>query len=176
MGEWRLVHVEASFEVPTWLARTLPQCERALLRGKGPKSKAAKLRLQDLVSDAESLRGDFLPDLHWPFRKYVLAIRWLFRDVEGHGARLAHASISQDVRVASSSPPWCPRRRSAATVSFRSCCPAGFGPGQHLAGPHVVITDRGGRGRPGSLRRWRQRGVGSCFRWSAARRRRRARW
>ena len=93
MGELRLGHIEARFEVPAWLARTLSQCKRALFRGRGPKNKAAELRFLDLVADAESLRGDFPSALHWPFRTYVVANRWLLREVEVAGARLAHASI-----------------------------------------------------------------------------------
>ena len=96
MGELRLGHIEARFDVPAWLARTLSQCKRALLRGRGPKNKAAELRFQDLV-----LRGDFPSALRWRFRTYVVANRWLLREVEVAGARLAHGSISQDERVAS---------------------------------------------------------------------------
>ena len=55
MGELRQGRIEARFEVSAWLS----QCKRALLRGRGPKNKAAELRFQDLVADAESLRGDF---------------------------------------------------------------------------------------------------------------------
>ena len=100
MGELRLGHVEASFEVPAWLARTMPQCKRALWHGRGPK-KTAEVRFQDLVADAESLKGDFHSAWHWQFRTYVVANRWLLREVKVAGARLAHASISQDERVAS---------------------------------------------------------------------------
>ena len=53
------------------------------------------------MADAESLRGDFPSALLWPFCTYVVANRWLLREVEVAGARLAHASISQDERVAS---------------------------------------------------------------------------
>ena len=145
MGELRLGHIEARFEVPAWLARTLSQCKRALLRGRGPKNKAAEMRFQDLVADAESLRGDFPSALHWPFRTYVVANRWLLREVEVAGARLAHASISQDERVASLFPgvqggrPR-PRCRTEAPLFLQ-----GLGPVQHLSGPHVAVADRGGR-------------------------------
>ena len=126
MGEGRLEHVEASFEVPTWLARALLQCERALLCGTGPKNKAAKLSLQDLVSDAESLRGDFLSVLHWLFHKYVVADRCWFRGVEGTGRGL-RTPPSRKMFGSPLVPPWRPRRRLTAKVSYRSCCPAGFG-------------------------------------------------
>ena len=58
--ELRLGHIEARLKVPAWLARTLSQCKRALLRGRGPKYKAAELRFQTWWQ-ARSPSGATLP-------------------------------------------------------------------------------------------------------------------
>ena len=99
MGELRLGHVEARFEVPAWLARLLSQCKRALRRGAGPPNKAAELRLEDIEVERVDLRGEAAGDLRWPYRAYVVANRWLLRELELAGTRLAHVSFSTEERV-----------------------------------------------------------------------------
>ena len=97
-----------------------PQCKRALLRGRGPKSKAAELRFQDLVADAESLRGDVLSG-------FAVAVP----HVRG-GEPLVAARGGGGRRR--------PRSRTEAPLFLQ-----GLEPGQHLSGPHVVVVaDRGG--------------------------------
>ena len=83
------------------ISSPLSQRKRALLCGRGLKIKAAQLRFQDLVAEAESVRGCFPSALCWPFRSYVVDNRRLRRVVVVAEARLARASTSQDEHFAS---------------------------------------------------------------------------
>eukprot|EP00972_Heterocapsa_arctica_P040245 5929841-Heterocapsa_arctica.AAC.1 len=57
LGELRLGHIEAFHEVPSWLARLMFKCRLSLNRGIGPPDKAPEVRLEDIASDAEAMRG-----------------------------------------------------------------------------------------------------------------------
>ncbi|CAK0899123.1 unnamed protein product [Prorocentrum cordatum] len=81
LGELRLGHVEARHEVPAWLARAFARCRKSPLRGQGPKAKAGELK------------GVRATDVLRPHAAYVVANRWLLREIEVAGARLAHASF-----------------------------------------------------------------------------------
>ena len=93
-----------------------------------------------------SLSGADVPSaLRWPFRTYVVANRWLLREVEVAGAKLAHASVTQDERVASLF--LLVSKADVGGHGVERKAPLflqGLERGQHLSGSHVVVADRGG--------------------------------
>jgi len=93
LGELRLGHIEARFDVPSWLARVFAKCKRAVTRGRGPKAKAGELRLDQLPAHSQEAVGRTAGEVKWPFLAYVVANRWLLREIEVAGAKLAHAKL-----------------------------------------------------------------------------------
>eukprot|EP00972_Heterocapsa_arctica_P096086 14174678-Heterocapsa_arctica.AAC.1 len=66
------------------------KCRLSLNRGVGPPDKAPGVRLEDIVSDAEVMRGKEEFDAMYPFASFVVAHRWLQREIENSASRLAH--------------------------------------------------------------------------------------
>ena len=155
LGELRLGHVEAQFPVSEWLARAFALCKRALLRGTGPTSKAAVLRLGDLVPLAPSTVSERSGDsgaVADPWRSYVVAHWWLLREIELANCKLAHASTtSQHGRLTGTI--WLPVSktdiRGAGTsvclaCDCRSPCDASVCPAHCLEAQIAAISDRWG--------------------------------
>ncbi|CAK0845264.1 unnamed protein product [Prorocentrum cordatum] len=95
LNELRLEHIERGAPASQQLARAFDQCKRSVRRGIGPKSKAAELREDGLrpTDVLESLQGISGHDLASPWRAWVVATRFLLREIELAAARLAHVDF-----------------------------------------------------------------------------------
>ena len=94
IAELRLLQIEEGLEIPSWLARLFFQVRKSLLRGLGPPDKAPELRFEDCSPCAEELTADCDVALADPWSAFVVATRFLLREIELAGLKLAHVSFS----------------------------------------------------------------------------------
>ena len=94
LAELRLHHIELGYPMDTTLARAFDQSKRSAERGLGPKVKAAELRYTDLRWDAQHVGpaagGAALQD---PWACWVIAFRFLLRELEVANVKLAHVTF-----------------------------------------------------------------------------------
>ena len=100
MTELKLGHVESKHEVPAWLTRLLYQCRLSFNRGKGPAAKAPELQFEDLDEDAKLRRGAGPGEVQNPFESFVVAVRWMLREIEVSAIKLAHVTFVEGEYIA----------------------------------------------------------------------------
>ena len=127
LDELRLGHIEARHDIPLWLARLLLLCKRSVSRGIGPPDKAAELKFEHMVPGAASLQGPNPGDVSAPFRAYVVANRWLEREIEVSAHRLAHVTLHLEERVAELRLPVSKNDSGGAGTSRKLRCTCGAG-------------------------------------------------
>jgi hypothetical protein len=96
MAELRLMHIERGHAIQLWLQRLLFQIKNSLSRGIGPADKAPEVRFEDCVDHAH-LIGPGSSDLEAladPWRSFVIACRFLLREIELANVCLAHVDFS----------------------------------------------------------------------------------
>ena len=91
LAELRLMHIEAGWEVSAQLARGFDLGRRGIDRGKGPPSKAAELKMEDLLAEGQADSGPVFA----PRASYITAQRWLLREIELANLDMDDAWIEQ---------------------------------------------------------------------------------
>eukprot|EP00971_Amphidinium_carterae_P195796 3885256-Amphidinium_carterae.1 len=95
--ELKLGHIESRYDVPLWLERVLAQCKRSVNRGLGPPDRAPELPLAELPDFNPELVHEAHGEPADAWTSYVVAFRWLLREIEVVALTVEDVSFDGDV-------------------------------------------------------------------------------
>ena len=99
LGELRLAHIEAGYELSAWLTRCFQMCRKALERNSGPVRRAPEVKALQVVNHKPKKvrhRGRLLlrPDL-----AYLWAMSWMLREIELREIRWEHIRLKEEEKL-----------------------------------------------------------------------------
>ena len=99
LGELRLAHVEAGYEVGSWLSRSLRLCKKALERDSGPTRRAPEVKAEQISTLKAKVGAGSRKMLEWPDLSYWWSMTWMLREIELRELRWKHVLIREDDKL-----------------------------------------------------------------------------
>eukprot|EP00435_Cladocopium_sp_Y103_P009529 s616_g2.t1 len=93
LTELKLLHVEAGYEIPAWLKRTLDVVSKALNRERGPTVRALEVRIADLEEDKLKTVVPRRADPVEAGIMFVWASIWMLREIEVRNMQVGHVVL-----------------------------------------------------------------------------------
>ena len=97
LGELRLAHVEAGYELGAWLIRAFRLCQKALERDRGPTRRAPEIRPEQLSRSClprQNKRCLVAPEL-----AYLWAMTWMLREIEVRQVLWRHIRVQEENKL-----------------------------------------------------------------------------
>ena len=99
LGELRLAHIEAGYELNACLTRCFRLCKKALERDSGPVRRAPEVRAEMVTCFRAKPKKNYGKLLLLPSLAYLMAMAWMLREIELREIRWEHMQLKEDGKL-----------------------------------------------------------------------------